>query len=124
MALQLFKLAGRTLPAITTSQTTNQYWHIMSATVAVASGSTFTVAAANWTKGNGSAATALATGAGSTDLNINGVLQQPGIYTVSSTTFTLTAPAGGITLHNAYPLTLQTYNANTVLSTTSTFAIN
>jgi hypothetical protein len=126
MAIKLFKLAGRPMPKIATSQADRNYFYTWTG---VLSSTTFAVStsisllAANWVKGNGSAVSAFATGAAKQCLEINGVMQQSGLYTVTAGAVKLKAPTGGLTLQKNYPITLQSYNARAVLSTTKTFAI-
>ena len=123
MALQLFKLASEPMPSITTSQAQFDYFHTLSATKAIASGSVFSLKVSTWFNNAGTVPTAFVTGQANESLSINGVLQQSGLYSVVSTAVRLTAPVGGVTLRNGYPFTLETYNANTILSTSRTFAV-
>lgn len=125
MPLQLFRLAGNKALPVTTSQRGRQYFHTMSATVVIASNSVKSFLAGVWFTSAGDAAGAFVTGSGSQALCVNGVLQQPGLYSVVSTAVRITAPntVGGLTLHQNYPVTLQTYNASSIVSTTRTFAI-
>ena len=118
MALQLFKLASEAFPSIssTSSQTANAYFLTMSSTVPIASGSAYSLTLSRWTNGSGTSATALATGQGLNLLSINGVLQQPGLYTISSGAVVITPSAGGISLTSGYPITLQTYNASIAIT--------
>lgn len=129
MAIKLFKLASRPLPKIATSQVNLEYFYTWTGNL---SATTFTkdtsisLLAANWAHGSGtgSPVSAFATGAGKQDLEINGVMQQAGLYTVTGTKVTLKAPTGGLTLEKGYPITLESYNSRAVLSTTRTFAIS
>lgn len=123
VALQLFKLAGEPIPAITTSQANYKYFHTLSATKAIASGSVFSLKVSTWFNNAGTVPAAFITGQANESLCINGVLQQSGLYAVVSTAVRFTAPVGGVTLRNGYPFTLETYNANAILSTTRTFAV-
>jgi len=123
MALQLFKLAGEPMPSITTSQAKYQYFHTLSATKVIASGSVFSLKVSTWFNNTGAAPAAFVTGQANQSLCINGVLQQSGLYSVVSTAVRITAPASGLPWHNGYPFTLETYNANTIVSTTRTFAV-
>ena len=123
MALQLFRLASEPMPSIETSQARYEYFHTLSATKTVVSGSVFSLKVSTWLNSAGSAPTAFKTGQANQSLCVNGVLQQSGLYTVHSTALRITAPVGGLTFHNGYPFTLETYNSNTIVSTTRTFAI-
>jgi hypothetical protein len=113
MALQLFRLASEAFPDISgsSSQVANAYFKTMSTTVPIASGSAYSLAVSTWTDGDGTSATAFVTGQGLNLLSINGVLQQPGLYTISSGAVVITPSTGGISLTSGYPITLQTYNA-------------
>lgn len=113
MALQLFKLASEKWPSIsgTTSQAVHQYFHTFSATNTYGSGSDISLAVGLWFTNTGGTTTAFATNQGMTNLCINGVLQQPGLYTVEAAKVTIVPPVGGLKMEG-YPLTLQTYNAN------------
>jgi len=114
LALQLFKLASETFPAIsaTTSQVVNAYFRTASAAgINVATGATFSLLAASWVDRNGSAVASFATAQGLNQLFSNGVLQQPSLYTVVATAVRLTASAVAIAINPGTPLTLQTYNA-------------
>jgi hypothetical protein len=128
VAIKLFKLASRPMPSITTSQADLNYFYTWTGVLSsthFASGVSVTLLAANWVKGNGSAVSAFATGAGKQELEINGVMQQSGLYSVAATKVDLISPAGGgLTLESGYPITLQSYNAATFVSTTRTFAIS
>lgn len=114
MALQLFRLASEPFPSIsaTTSQLANAYFRTMSSTVPIASGIAYSLEVSRWFDGDGTSATAFATGQGLNLLSINGVLQQPGLYAITSDAVVITPAAGGFTLISGYPVTLQTYNAN------------
>lgn len=114
------------MPRITTSQADFGYFYTWTGVLSsthFASGVSVSLLAANWVKGNGSAVSAFATGAGKQDLEINGVMQQSGLYSVAATKVDLISPAGGLTLEKGYPITLQSYNAAAFVSTTKTFAI-
>lgn len=114
LALQLFKLASETFPAIsaTTSQAVNAYFHTASTGgINVATGATASLLAASWVDSDGGAVTAFATAQGLNQLFSNGVLQQPSLYSVVATAVRLTASAIAIAINSGTPLTLQTYNA-------------
>lgn len=114
MALQLFRLASEPFPTIssTTSQAANAFFRTVSSTVDIASGSAFSLEVSTWFDGDGVSATAFPTAQGLNLLSVNGVLQQPGLYTITSDAVVITAPVDGITLVSGYPITLQTYNAD------------
>ena len=119
MALQLFRLASEPFPSIsaTTSQVANAYFRTVSSTVPLPSGIAFSLTVATWTDGDGTSATAFATGQGLNLLSINGVLQQPGLYTINSGAVVITPGSGGaFSLISGYPITLQTYNANAAIT--------
>jgi hypothetical protein len=126
MAIQLFKLAGRPIPKITTSQANRDYFYTVTAVGSATHylhSVTISILAAKWVKGNGDTVSAFATGEGKECLEINGVMQQSGLYLVKSTAIDLLPPVDGLTLEKGYPITLQSFNARTVVSTTRTFAI-
>lgn len=118
MALQLFKLASEAFPTIsaTTSQVAHAYYRTMSATVPITAGGDFSLEVSTWVKETGNAATRFATGQGLSLLSINGVLQQPGLYSITSGAVVITGPAGGISLTSSYPITLQTFNVDTAIT--------
>lgn len=118
MALQLFKLASESFPSIsaTTSQVAHAYFRTMSSTVPIASGSAYSLQVSTWFDGDGTSASAFATGQGLNLLSINGVLQQPGLYAITSGAVVITPAAGGISLTSGYPITLQTFNANAAIT--------
>ncbi|MFA5676359.1 MAG: DUF4183 domain-containing protein [Christensenellales bacterium] len=118
MALQLFRLASEPFPSISgaTSQLANAYFRAMSSTVPIASGSAYSLEVSTWFTGDGTTATAFATDQGLNLLSINGVLQQPGLYEINSDAVVITPSVGGFTLISGYPITLQTYNANTEIT--------
>lgn len=126
--LQLLRLAGETLPDITTSNALFEYFRkptttsidVVGTTVAVSR----TLGLSQWYYGNGASATGFKTGTAGYSLNINGVLQQSSLYSVTAGKVTLIAPASGsIHIPKNAPITLQTYNATTIVSTTRTFAV-
>ena len=82
----------------------------MTATVVITGGVGYSLTIAKWVTGSGTTVANFATGQGMNSLSINGVLQQSGLYTVGSTSLVIT-PTASMTLHNGYPITLQTYNA-------------
>jgi len=127
MPLQLFKLAGKELPSITTSQVDQNYFHTWSRTASyvtfVAGTSVSLTSLSLWFNGAGTSITGFVTGGGKECLEINGVMQQAGLYSVATDRITLIAPAGGLTLQKGYPITLQSYNAATIVSTTRTYAV-
>lgn len=116
MALQLFVLASEKWPSITTSQAVHEYFHNFSVTQTYAANVSITLNVSRWTTKTGGTTTAFATSQGMTNLCINGVLQQPGLYTVSATKVTIKAPSTGLKMRT-YPMTLQTYNSKTLVST-------
>jgi hypothetical protein len=109
---QLFKLASEQFPKIsgTTSQVAHQYFHTMSATVALSAAIAYSIKISKWVTGSGTTVANFATGQGLNSLSINGVLQQSGLYSVGATSVTIT-PSASMTLKKAYPITLLTYNA-------------
>ena len=110
---QLFKLASETFPSIsaTTSQVVHEYFHTMSATVVIAAASAFSLKISTWVTGSGTTVGAFATGQGYNSLCINGVLQQSGLYSVVASSVVIT-PTSSLTLHQGYPVTLETFNAD------------
>ncbi len=110
---QLFKLASETFPSIsaTTSQVVHEYFHTMSATVVIAAASAFSLKISTWVTGSGTTVGAFATGQGYNSLCINGVLQQSGLYSVVASSVVIT-PTSPLTLHQGYPVTLETFNAD------------
>lgn len=115
MALQLFRLASEPFPSISaaTSQIANAYFRTISSTVEIESGSAFSLEVSTWLEGDGTTATAFPTAQGLNLLSVNGVLQQSGLYTITSDAVVITGPEnGGLTLISGYPITLQTYNAD------------
>ncbi|MGE4352883.1 MAG: hypothetical protein AB7D36_02210 [Oscillospiraceae bacterium] len=122
MALQLFKLAGA-VPAIETTQDVHQYFYTFTdSAYVISAGQSYTLAVANWVISDGGTTDAFVTDAASNSLFIQGVLQQPGIYVISSASVNIVA-SSAISLDANTPITLQTYNASASMSTTTTFAI-
>jgi hypothetical protein len=126
--LQLLRLAGEPLPSITTSNANYEYFrtpttasiHVVGTSVAVS----HTLGISTWVYGNGNSVTGFQTGTAGYSLCINGVLQQSSLYSVTSTNVTLIAPASvSINIPANAPITLETFNASTVVSTTRTFAV-
>jgi hypothetical protein len=119
VALQLFRLASESFPSITSTSTTSQlaqaFFRTMSADVTAVSGVAYSLAVTTWFDGDGTGSTAFPTGQGLTSLCINGVLQQPGLYTVNADAVVITA-ASSFVLVGGYPVTLQTYNVNASMS--------
>lgn len=105
MALQLFRLAGATVSA--TNANYAYFFTPLTTAITIASGSTYSTSLAGWTIGDGTAPTEFVTATGY-NLCINGVMQQSGLYTVTSNKVTLTAPVGGISVPISAPMTLQT----------------
>lgn len=121
MALQLFKLASEAFPSITstshTSQAAHAYFRTMSNTVTIAGGGAYSLKVTTWVKETGNPASVFATGQGYTSLCINGVLQQPGLYTVGASSVVI-RPTSALTLQKGYPITLQTFNVDATMSIT------
>jgi hypothetical protein len=126
--LQLLRLAGEPLPSITTSNASYDYFQkiltysidVTGTTVAVS----YTLAMSDWVYGDGNSVTGFKTGTAGYSMCINGVLQQSSLYSVAASGITLIAPAGGsIHIPKNAPITLQTFDANTIVSTTVTFAV-
>ena len=103
MALQLFRLAAET-PVVT--NTKYAYCRPMSADLTLTNGASYTLDVSTWYKGDGNAATAFVSASGY-NLCVNGVLQQSGLYTVSSGDLKLVAPATGLTISQSSPITLE-----------------
>ena len=114
---QLFKLASEQFPRIsgTSSQVMHEYFHTMSATVVIAAGSAYSIQISKWVTGSGTTVANFATGQGYRSLNVNGVLQQSGLYTVGATSVVIT-PTSSLTLGAAHVITLETYNANAAVT--------
>lgn len=126
--LQLLRLAGETLPDITTSNALFEYFHKpITTSLDIGGGATaasYTLGLSQWFYGSGASATGFKTGMPGYSMNINGVLQQSSLYSVSSDKVKLIAPANkSIHIPKNAPITLQTYKATTIVSTTRTFAI-
>lgn len=126
--LQLLRLAGEGLPSITTSNATYEYFRRPQTTSIVVAGTSvavsYTLNLATWYYGNGNSVTGFKTGTSGYSLSINGVLQQSSLYSVSASKVTLIAPASStINIPKSAPITLQTYQANTIVSTARSFAI-
>lgn len=126
--LQLLRLAGEPLPSITTSNASYEYFrtptttsiHVVGTSVAVS----YTLELSDWVYGNGNSVTGFQTGTAGYSLCINGVLQQSSLYSVTATNVTLIAPASvSINIPRNAPITLETFNAATIVSTTRTFAV-
>lgn len=128
MAIQLLKLASRPMPKITTSQVNRDYFYtwtgVLSSTTFVA-GTSVSLTAGDWFHGSGvgSPVSGFVTGEGKECLEINGIMQQSGLYSVTTGAIVLIAPADGLTLHKGYPITFQSYDVQSFVSTTRTFAI-
>jgi hypothetical protein len=126
--LQLLRLAGEKLPSITTSNALYEYFRKPTTTSIDIAGTTvavsYTLDLSDWVYGNGNSVTGYNTGTAGYSLNINGVLQQSSLYSVSASKVTLIAPASGsIHIPKDAPITLQTAKATTIVSTTRTFAV-
>lgn len=107
MALQLFRLAGTTPVATNTNYA--YFFNPLTTPIVIASGSVYSTSLAGWTTGDGTTPTEFVTASGY-NLCINGVLQQSGLYTVTSDHVTLTGVTGGITVPISAPMTLQALN--------------
>ena len=127
--LQLLRLASEAMPSITTSNASYKYFrtpttasiNVVGTTVAVS----YTLDLSDWVCGDGSSVTGFQTGTAGYSLCVNGVLQQSSLYSVSSSNVTLIAPASvSINIPAQAPITLETFNATTIVSTTRTFAVS
>ena len=126
--LQLLRLASEPMPSITTSNASYEYFHTPStASINVAGTSvavSYTLDLSDWVYGNGDSVTGFQIGTAGYSLCINGVLQQSSLYSVTSTNVTLIAPASvSINIPRNAPITLDTFNSVTIMSTTRTFAV-
>ena len=124
MAIQLFKLASEAFPNIssTTSQAAHAYFRTVSTGgISIATGVNYSLEVSTWDLSNGNSATIFATGQGSTSLCVNGILQQPGLYTVNTGAVVITPVDSAVSINSGTPITLQTYNTS-VSVTVSTLA--
>lgn len=114
MALSLLKLVS------TTTVTENYYNYNASSALTISDGApvVLTVTAATWFNSSGVGVDALTTASsgGYYNLEINGVLQQPGFYTITSATVTLAVSAGSTATYaipQSTPFTLEVQNVST-----------